>query len=111
MTATENVTNSTPAHTCFCSHFAYVVLLKALEYVAIRWISLMAQLVKNLLANAGDAGDTGLIPEWGDPPGGENDNPLWYFLPAKYHEKRNLVSYNPKGHKESDTTEWTQVNH
>ena len=34
--------------------------------------------VKNLLANAGDAGDTGLIPGSGRCPGGGNGNPLQY---------------------------------
>ena len=32
--------------------------------------------VKNLPANAGDVGDTGLIPGSGRSPGGENGNPL-----------------------------------
>ena len=32
--------------------------------------------VKNLPANARDAGDPGLIPEWGRSPGGGNGNPL-----------------------------------
>ena len=36
--------------------------------------SQMAQQVKNLSANAGDAGDTGSIPGSGISPGGENDN-------------------------------------
>ena len=35
----------------------------------------MALAVKNLLANAGDAG---LIPGWGRSPGGGHDNPLQY---------------------------------
>ena len=35
-----------------------------------RWLS-----VKNLPANAGDAGDTGLIPKWGRSPGQGNGNP------------------------------------
>ena len=35
-------------------------------------------MVKNPPANAGDTGDTGLIPEWGRSPGGENGNPLQY---------------------------------
>ena len=35
----------------------------------------MALAVKNLLANAGDAG---LIPGWGISPGGGHDNPLQY---------------------------------
>ena len=34
--------------------------------------------VKNLSANAGDAGDTGSIPELGRYPGVGNDNPLQY---------------------------------
>ena len=34
--------------------------------------------VKNLPANAGDAGDTGLIPRSGRSPGIENVNPLQY---------------------------------
>ena len=34
----------------------------------------MAQQVKNLSANAGDAGDTGSIPGSGISLGGENDN-------------------------------------
>ena len=32
--------------------------------------------VKNLLARAGDAGDTGSVPGSGRPPGGGNDNPF-----------------------------------
>ena len=34
--------------------------------------------VKNLPANTGDAGDTGLIPGLGRSPGGGNGNPFWY---------------------------------
>ena len=34
--------------------------------------------VKSLPANAGDIGDTGLIPELGRSPGGGNGNPLQY---------------------------------
>ena len=34
--------------------------------------------VKNLPANAGDAGDVGLIPGSGRSPGGGNGNPLQY---------------------------------
>ena len=35
-------------------------------------------MVKNLPANAGDAGDTGSIPELRRSPGGGNGNPLQY---------------------------------
>ena len=34
--------------------------------------------VKNLFANAGDAGDVGLVPGSGRSPGGGNSNPLQY---------------------------------
>ena len=40
--------------------------------------SLVAQLVKNLPANAGDARDVGSIPGLGRGPGGEHGNPLQY---------------------------------
>ena len=36
-------------------------------------------MVKNLPANAGDAGDAGLIPGWGRSPGGGHGSPLQYF--------------------------------
>ena len=42
------------------------------------WASLVAQLVKSLLANTRAAGDVGLIPGSGRSPGGGNDNPLQY---------------------------------
>ena len=38
----------------------------------------MALVVKNLPANAGEAGDTGLIPGLGRSPGGGHGNPLQY---------------------------------
>ena len=52
--------------------------------------------VKNPPVNAGD---TGLIPGLGRSPGG---GPTPVFLPGKFHEQRNLVSYSPWGDKESD---------
>ena len=39
-----------------------------------------------------------------DSPGEGNGNPLQ--LPGKFHGQRSLVGYSPRGHKESDTTEW-----
>ena len=38
----------------------------------------MAQVVRNLPASAGDAGDVGLIPGLGRSPGGRNGNPPQY---------------------------------
>ena len=42
------------------------------------WASLVAQLVINTLANAGDTRDTSLIPVSGRSPGGGNSNPFQY---------------------------------
>ena len=61
--------------------------------------------VKNLLANAGDARDAGSISRSGRSPGGGNDNPLLAFLPGKFYAQRSLAGYSPWGHKESDVTE------
>ena len=60
-------------------------------------------MVKNLFANAGDAGDTGLISGLGRSPGVGNSNPLQFFLPEKFHGQRSLVGSG--GQEESDTTE------
>ena len=59
--------------------------------------------VKNLPANAGDAG---LIPAWvGKIPGSRKWQPAPVFLPGTFHGQRSLVDYSPWGLKESDTTE------
>ena len=65
--------------------------------------------VKNPLANAGDAGDSSLIPALGRSPGEENGNPLQYSCLKKFHGQRRLVGYSPWGHKESDMTEHTLI--
>ena len=43
-----------------------------------RVTSMHLLLVKDLPANAGDIGDTGMIPGLGRPPGGGHGNPLQY---------------------------------
>ena len=48
-----------------------------LHYLLIR-ASLVTQMVKNLLTNAGDVRDVGLIPGSGRPPGEGNSNPPQY---------------------------------
>ena len=64
--------------------------------------------VQNPPANAGDTGDMGSIP-WkhrlGRSPGEGKCQPTPVFLPEKSHGQRSLVGYNPKGCKESDTTD------
>ena len=64
----------------------------------------MAVVVKNPPADAGDARDSGLIPELGRSPGGGNCK-LLIFLPGKFHGQRSLADYSPWGHKELDTTD------
>ena len=66
--------------------------------------SLVAQWVKNPLANAGDPG---LIPGSGRFPGEGNGNPLQYSCLENSHGQKSLVSSGPWGHKELDTTEHT----
>ena len=56
-------------------------------------------------ASAYNVGDLSSIPGSGRSPGEGNGNPLQY-LPGESHEQRSLVGYSPRGHKESDTTEW-----
>ena len=54
-------------------------------------------MVKNLSANAGDAGDVGSIPWSGISPGEGNGKlaPVW--LLRKSHGQRSLVGYSPWG--------------
>ena len=59
------------------------------------WGRLWDSVVKYPPTNVGDARDAGLIPGLGRSPGEGNGNPL----PAKSHEQRNLVGYNPWSHK------------
>ena len=65
--------------------------------------------VKNLPANAGDIGDTGLTSGLGRSPGGEHGNPLQYSC-LKNPTDRSLAGYNAQVYKESigfHTTEAT----
>ena len=55
--------------------------------------------LKNLPANAGDAGGAGLIPGSGRSLGEGNGNPL-IVLPGKSHGQRSLLGYSPYSHKE-----------
>ena len=58
--------------------------------------------VKNLPANAGDAGS---IPGSGRSPGKGDGNPLQYSCLENPMDRGTLSSYSLKGHKESDMTE------
>ena len=51
------------------------------ELSGLEGASLVAQVVKNPTANAGDTKDTGSVPKWGQSPGVGNGNPLQYSYP------------------------------
>ena len=72
--------------------------------------------IKNLPANAENAGDTDLILNqipWSLPPGGGNGNPLQYYCLKKNNlmERGSLLGYSSWGCKESDITEWLSMKH
>ena len=67
-------------------------------------VSLVAQLVKNLRANAGDSGDSGSIPGIRRIPWRRKWQPIPAFLPGKSHGQGILVAYTPWGYQESDMT-------
>ena len=68
-------------------------------------------MVRNPLGNAGDLGDTGLIPGSGRSPGEGHGNPLQYsclrILQYSPHGERSLAGYRAYGRKELDRAEAT----
>ena len=65
------------------------------------WTSLVAQLVKNPL----QCRIPGFDPWIGKIPWRRAWGPSPVFLPGESHAQRSSAGYNPRGHKESDTTE------
>ena len=61
--------------------------------------------VKNLPADAGEVRDMGSIPVSGRFPWRRSWQLTPVFLPRESRELRSLVTYNPRGCKELDTTE------
>ena len=59
---------------------------------------------KEFPCNAGDMGDTALIPGSGRSPGRGKWQSIPVFLPEKSHEQRSLVGYSPWACKELDMT-------
>ena len=68
---------------------------------------LVALVVKNPPANAGDIRGVGSIPGSGKSPGGGPGNPLQYSCLENPHGHRSLGGCSPWGRTESDTTEVT----
>ena len=71
------------------------------------WSSQVAQVVKNLPANAGNVRDMGSIPRLGRSLGGGHGNPLQCSCLENPHGQRGLEGYSPWDHKELDMTEVT----
>ena len=69
--------------------------------------SLVALVVKNPPANAGDIREVGLILTVTKIPWRRVWQPSPVFLPEKSHGERSLAGYSPWGHTESDITEVT----
>ena len=59
------------------------------------WASLVALVVKNLPANAGDTGDAGSIPESRRFPWRRKWLLIPVSLPGEFHGQRSMVGYNP----------------
>ena len=56
------------------------------------WVSQVVLVVKNLPANAGDAG---VIPGPRRSPGGRHSNLLQYSCPENFMDRRNLAGHGP----------------
>ena len=67
---------------------------------------LLGDVVKNLLANAGDVGGMGSIPGLGRSPRGGDGNLVQYSC-LDFPMERSLMDHSPWGHTESDMTEAT----
>ena len=77
---------------------------------ALKWVSQVALVVKNLPANAGDIRDVGSIPGSGRSPRGGNGNPLQHSCLESSMDRGAWWApwgHSPGGHTESDTTEAT----
>ena len=66
---------------------------------------------KESVANAGDAGDSGLIPGLGRFPLGRKWQPTPVFLPGKSQEYMSLAGYSPWSSKEFNITERLATHH
>ena len=75
--------------------------------VLVWYLSLVAQLVKNPAANAGDTRGR-FSPQAGKIPWRRKRQTAPVFLPGKFHGYRRLVGYSPRSHKELDMTDHTQ---
>ena len=65
-------------------------------------------MVKNLPANAEDAGDTGSSPGLGRSPGEGNGNPFKYSCLENAMGQRSPAGHSPRDHKESSTHTHTE---
>ena len=78
--------------------------VRIFQYIREKMVFPGGSVVKNLPANAGDAGDTSLIPGLGRSPGVGNGNPLQYSCLGNPMD-REPGELQSKGSQESDMTE------
>ena len=74
--------------------------LKQLTLISLgQWGFPGGMVIKNLLVNAGAAGDTNSVPWIGTIPWSQKWQPAPVFLPGKFHGLRSLVGNSPWGHR------------
>ena len=81
----------------------------SLQWVFVSSIVMAASLVTDGKESACNVGDPGLIPGSGRPAWRREWQPTTVFLPGEFHGQRSLEGYSTWGHKESDTTEVTNI--
>ena len=81
------------------------MLREALFVCTWNWTFTVAQTVKNLPAMQ----ETWVQSLGREDPWRRKWQPTPVFLPGESHGQRSLAGYSPRGHKESDTTEWLTV--
>ena len=88
--------------------FCYCNIIYFVSGIIYSWASQVVLVVKNLLANTGNAGDTGLIPGSERSPGEGNSNPLQYSCLGNPIDKGDWWATVHGVAKDSDTTEATK---
>ena len=83
-------------------------------YIFNEWSRLLmgfpsGSVVKRLLANSGDSGDSGSIPGLGHSPAEGNGNPLQYSCLENFQRQGSLTSYSIGVTKESDLSDWAHT--
>ena len=84
----------TSSDSLLCVPLLYSLGIQNMTFIS-AWASLVAPVLKNLPANAGDTRDIGSTPGLGRSPGGGHGNPLQYSCLENPHGQRSLAGYGP----------------